>query len=198
MSTPRASDWAARYTQDHTPWDLGDAHPELAARLSTGALGAPGRAFVPGCGRGHDAAALAGAGWDVVALDYAPSLEEPLTRRMNAVGGRAVIGDAFTYDGGPFDLIFDHTFFCAIPPERRHDLGRLATDLVEPGGRFISVVFPIGRREPGPPWGVTVAMLDEALGEEWSLRSDEPARNPPGRRWAARWAEWERQARSEA
>jgi 2-polyprenyl-3-methyl-5-hydroxy-6-metoxy-1,4-benzoquinol methylase len=39
--------------------------------LRDGAL-RPCRILIPGCGSGHDAATLAGVGFDVTALDYAP------------------------------------------------------------------------------------------------------------------------------
>jgi len=192
MSGPAPSEWSERYERRHTPWDLGTAHPELAARLSDGGLGPPGTAFVPGAGLGHDAAALADAGWDVVALDFAPGLEGPLGERMAEVGGRAMIGDAFDFAGGPFDLVFDHTFFCAIAPADRPRFQSLVDRVTFPSARLVSVVFPIGRVEPGPPWGVTVSMLSGCLGDGWELATDEPARNPAGRGWEARWAEWVR------
>jgi SAM-dependent methyltransferase len=182
--------WSACYAAGLTPWDLGRAHPELIERLAD--IRGPGRAFVPGCGRGHDALAIAKAGWTVIALDYAAGLREELSARMERVGGDAIIGDAFTYTGGPFDLVFDHTFFCAIDPSRRSEFGSLLDRVTVPGSRLASVVFPIGRShdEPSPPWGVTTEDLTASLSASWSLQVDEPAVNPPGRRWEARWAEW--------
>lgn len=113
--------WSDRYAAESTPWDLGVAHPELMQRLAT--MRGPGKALVPGCGKGHDARALAQAGWTVTALDYAEGLRPVLEPLMDILGGEAVIGDAFAFDGGPFDLVFDHTFFCAIDPAQRPAFG---------------------------------------------------------------------------
>ena len=78
-----AADWAARYEEEHTPWDLGAPHPALAAELEKDLLGRrrcghDARAFVPGCGRGHDALALAKAGWVVTAMDMVRDLGREL------------------------------------------------------------------------------------------------------------------------
>ena len=187
--------WSDRYTSKSTPWDLGRAHPELVSRLGRGLTpDRGGRAFVPGCGRGHDALAIAKAGWAVTALDYAEALREELVARMERVGGLAVISDAFAYEGGPFELVFDHTFFCTIEPDSRSDFGTLLDRVTVPGARLASVVFPIGRShaEPSPPWGVATSDLTSALGDGWELALDDVAFNPPGRGWEARWAEWVR------
>lgn len=143
MSAFGPDDWSIHYRNGVTPWDLGEAHPELVRRLSS--LGTPGTAIVPGAGRGHDAAALAAAGWRVTAIDYAPEVAALLEA---AVGheGRVVTGDAFDFaPPQPVDLLFDHTFFCTLPPEARAGFGVWAREAVKPGGRLASVVFPIDR-----------------------------------------------------
>ncbi len=190
-----ADEWSGRYDDGTTPWDLGQPHPELLARLDVGLqpFGA-NRALVPGSGRGYDALALGQAGWSVTALDVAVSIAAELATRMESIGGDAVIGDAFAFEAEPFDLVFDHTFFCAIDPAERAEFGAFVNRITDVDSRFASVVFPIGRphSEPGPPWGVDVGALTAALGDRWELVVDESAVNPPQRRWVARWGEWVR------
>ena len=190
----KAEQWSARYDDRSTPWDLGRAHPELVNRLPNLKRAGNGRAFVPGCGRGHDALALARSGWMVTALDFAERLRDELVRRMENVGSTAVIGDAFEFGGGPFELVFDHTFFCAIEPDRRLEFGDLIQRVTERGSSLMSVVFPIGKpaHEPSPPWGIATDDMTEAIGDGWELVVDEEAINPPERAWEARWAEWRR------
>lgn len=194
MNDPTAADWRIRYVSGSTPWDLRRPHPELVTRLSE--LGPPGRVVVPGAGRGHDARALADGGWSVVAIELVPELESDLA---NAVGpaGSVVIGDALAWGPTePVDLLFDHTFFCALPPRLRPDLGAWAAEVVRPGGRVASVVFPYGR-EPaagGPPFGMSAGDLAAALGDRFELVEDVPALHPSGRGWKTRWAEFVRVA----
>ncbi|MDH3397734.1 MAG: TPMT family class I SAM-dependent methyltransferase, partial [Acidimicrobiia bacterium] len=51
-------DWSIRYVMGRPSWDLGGPHPELVARLTEdptlGGEARGTRAFVPGCGLGHD------------------------------------------------------------------------------------------------------------------------------------------------
>ena len=69
------TDWDALYRKGETGWDKGEASPVLIQWLAKNRP--TGRWLVPGCGRGHDARALAesGAG-EVVGLDLAPTAVE--------------------------------------------------------------------------------------------------------------------------
>lgn len=191
-----ASSWSIRYAMSQTPWDLGEAHAELVARLSADpglGLGSPGRVLVPGCGSGHDAGALAEHGWEVTALDFASSarglVEEKLAGR-----GRFLLGDLFEYrPDQPFDLVFDHTCFCAIDPDRRSAYGRSASTWLGPGGRLISIVFPMGKpvEHGGPPHAMSTDDLRVALGDKFALVDDDEA-DCSGRRWLTKWAVFDR------
>jgi len=202
-----AVDWASRYRSEDTPWDLGGPHPELSARLQDGRLSpddAPGRrALVPGAGRAHDALALARRGWIVTALDLVGSVAADAGPELERHGGRFVTGDAFTWDPhtsgtedeARFDLVWDHTFFCAIDPAARPAWGARARELVAPGGRYAALVFPVGKpaAEGGPPFGMDAAALLDALGAPFRAIEDEPVqRSVPRRTWRERWLVAER------
>jgi len=185
-------DWAGRYRSGETPWDLGAAHPELTRRLQGGSLAPPasgGRALVPGAGRGHDAVALARRGWTVVALDLVESLADDLTDPLSRYGGRFVAGDALEFEDEPFDLIWDHTFFCAIDPGDRARWGQRAGELLRPGAAYAALVFPFGKpvAEGGPPHGMSGAHLAEVLGARLEVVEEaEALRKVPARRWGER------------
>ncbi len=187
MTVFGADEWSDHYLKGTIPWDLGQAHPELVRRLPD--LGPPGTAVVPWAGRGNDVAALAAAGWDVTAIDFAPAVADDLRRAVGS-RGRAVIGDVFDYSPPePVDLLFDHTFFCTLPPDDRAGFGAWAAAVVKTGGRVASVVFPIDRLESEgvPPYSITVADLTAALSPRFALEVDEPA-DKAGRQWETRWA----------
>jgi len=189
---PSAADWGDRYLQRLTPWDLGRAHPELVSRIES--LGPPGRAVVPGAGYGHDARALADAGWRVTAIEFVPDLERDLGEAVGWAGD-VVIGDALQWTPRePVDLVFDHTFFCAIPLRRRPEFGPWAESVLREGGTVASAVFPIGRspRGGGPPFAMSAFDLADALGPRFDLVTETEARQPRGRSWPTRWAEFVR------
>ena len=64
--------WQAKYDQEQTGWDRGNASQTLLRWLAAGEL-RPCRILVPGCGRGHEVVALAKAGFYVTGVDFAPT-----------------------------------------------------------------------------------------------------------------------------
>ncbi|ELU41785.1 TPMT domain-containing protein [Rhizoctonia solani AG-1 IA] len=70
----------------------------------------------------------------------------------------------------PFDLVYDYTFFCAIPPELRKSWGQRMTEIVRPGGYLIALMYPIDpgrRRNDGPPFPVDFDAYSAVLKESW-------------------------------
>lgn len=166
MSDP--VDWEQWYVQDDTPWDIGAPLPLLVEALADGSFGAPGVALVPGGGRGHDASALAAAGWHTTVVDISPTAAAFATAHYPTV--HYVVGDALDAgvaleDVGRVDLLWDHTFFCALPLDLRPRIGALAEAVVKPGGLVASGVFPLDRpqAEGGPPWSYQPEDLDSLL-----------------------------------
>ena len=197
---PTPFDWAGRYRDENTPWDLGGPHPEILRRLAAGELGAPSRVLVPGCGRGYDALALAEAGWSVTAVDVV-ALDTPALRSLRARGGRYVVTDALAFDAGePFDLVLDHTFFCALAPAQRPAWGGMIERVLAAEGTLAVLVFPCGKTpaEGGPPHGMSASDLALALGNGFVLVRDEPALERVERRkWEERWEVFRRLVHSE-
>ncbi len=198
--------WLDRWARLDTPWDLGGPHP--AVFEFTVAAGPPGvppgaehpghsetettvaSAVVPGCGRGWDALALHERGFGVVALDLAADAGVDLGPLCEN-GGRFVAGDVFAMSlpEAPFDLWWDHTFFCALPPHRRREWGRRAAEWVRPGGCLVAVVFPNAAALPeahkapdGPPFPFRVEDLEAALGDAFRLVSEVACSEPELRR----------------
>jgi SAM-dependent methyltransferase len=187
-------DWRGRYEEDHTPWDLGGTHPGLAQWMSLNP--ANGRsAMVPGCGRGHDALALALAGWRVDALDIVDLAGETLRGEFVQRDGRFLVTNVLDFDPegergrGRFDLVFEHTIFCAISPEQRAVFGVNMARCLKPGGLLLSLLFPTNKpaAEGGPPFRATPDELSAALGDDFELLGDEPHKpTSGGRKWAER------------
>ncbi|KFG88151.1 putative thiol methyltransferase 1 [Metarhizium anisopliae] len=158
-------------------------------------------ALVPGCGRGHDVLLLSKFGYDVVGLDVSPDalrMAEENRQKTEGTGRyepqqgvekgdiKWISGDFFSegvLDGfgtdgsGKFDLIYDYTFLCALPPEARPKWAKRMSQLLRPSGRLVCLEFPSGKplSERGPPWGVRPEMYEALLGapgEEISYNAD--------------------------
>jgi hypothetical protein len=132
----------------------------------------------------------------VTGLDIVESLRGEVASYCEASGGAFLLGDALACGAPePVDLIFDHTFFCALPPTRRAEFGAWVRSVLAPGGRVCSLVFPVDRPPDlgGPPFPMTTGDLSEALGQDFLLLLDEAVKRPgEGRAWGERWAVFER------
>ena len=172
MQINKDRDWEALYQANNTFWDHGVASPGLIDYLASNPALQPGDALVPGCGRGHDARALAKASWSVTGLDLAPS-SVPMAERLADEEGLTInyrIGNFLSDEPPqPFDLVFEHTLFCAIPPTRRSEYVQALLHWLKPGGIYLAVNYMITDDKDEPPFSTTTAELDAHFGEQFEL-----------------------------
>lgn len=157
-----ASWWSEIYRSGHIRWDLGAAHPLLDELLPPLKF-TRSRVLVLGCGHGHDAAWWEKRGHIVTAVDFS---EEAISKAKSLYGESGTLRwhvlDAFqlpTSWSSSFDIIFEHTMYCAVPPHRRAELAKVWWRLLSPRGRVLGIV-PAMDKPVGPPYG----------GTEWELR----------------------------
>lgn len=166
--------WDPHYEFNQAPWDLGQAAPAIAEWLRVHP-DARGRAAVLGCGRGHDALALAAHGFEVTAFDFAPTAiaaakaraeKQKLAIRFEA---RDIFGLLPDF-AGAFDYVFEHTCFCAIDPHKRQAYVDLVQGLLKPGGSLVGVFFTHGE-SGGPPYDVRPIEIERLFGSRFEVRA---------------------------
>jgi len=181
------SRWEYVYQHGGDGWELGRAAPPLDRYLrQSSPLRAGERALVIGCGRGHEALALAQlaktVGAQVVAIDIAPTA----IRSTQAAGEKAglqgclqaVETDLMTGEhqglmaSGTYDLIVEHTCLCAIEPSRRDEYAAAVRRLLKPGGRLIGL-FYCHSYPGGPPYGMSNAEVRRLLEPSFAWEHDE-------------------------
>ena len=154
--------WTNIYRTEEPRWDLGGpspAIPQIVAQLKLQRA----RVLVLGAGAGHDAAWFAEQGHLVTAVDFSA---EAIAR------GRAKYGhisnltfleaDIFKLPesmNSNFDLIVEHTLYCAISPSRRADLVKIWKRVLVDHGHILGI-FETRDKPFGPPYG----------GSEWEVR----------------------------
>lgn len=173
-------DWGDCYRQGKTPWEKGQAHPELAGLLEVhhDLVVAADHILVPGCGFGHDARLIdRHSEGTVTGLDIAPEAIEQARILTEGPGPQWEVGDLFSWTGS-YDLVFEHTCFCAIPVERRPDYVESMARLIRPGGNLLGIFFlnPDHEGEVGPPFGVQREELDDFFGDLFEVRWSAPPR----------------------
>src|SRR6059036_4069105 len=98
MSGPTSDFWQANVKSNVTPWDRGEASPQLRQWLSSDVL-TPCRIIVPGCGSRYEVALLAQSGFDVTGIDYAPAAIGRTRSALAATnaGGEVIEADVVTF-----------------------------------------------------------------------------------------------------
>lgn len=169
--------WDEAWKQQVTPWELGTVSKPLIEYCSKQKIGPNQRAFVPGCGSGHDCVYLSRSGYrEVVGLDLSPTAIElctELQRVTNTFNGlKFECGDLFSYNNDRFDFIYDQLVFSAIEPTQRAQWATAMARLLRPQlGRLLTLVFPLAQMTNGkkklspfgPPYEVTVNCYEEVL-----------------------------------
>ncbi len=164
MSTD-AGHWNARYAEGRDRWDLGRSPPILDRLIA--AQTRPRRVLVPGAGHGHDALAWARAGHRVVAFDFAPLAVESLRRRASEQGVEIDVREVDVLDPpvglrGHFDLVWEQTCLCALPPEQRRPYLQAMAQVLGPGGQLLALLWAHGN-EGGPPWDMSPVVVEQLL-----------------------------------
>lgn len=175
---PSKNFWNERYRSGKTPWDYGGVPPEFARFLQTQSW--PLRLLIPGCGSAHDLLAALRSGHDVIGLDLSEEAVRLARSRLAAAEEwRVIEADFFAapLTPGSFDVVYERTFLCAIPPEMRRLYVTRVLEQLKPGG-FLLGYFLYGEEADPPPYPLgdnedDVLLLPEFVRIE-SKRSEAP------------------------
>lgn len=165
--TDSAAFWERHYARLDAAWGTkpNPVVAEVVAALTAearGASGAPGTALDLGCGHGGDALWLAARGWDVTAVDVAPTALDRVAEQARAAGVadrvHPVAHDlARTFPAGTFDLVGAVYFHTPLDIPRDAVLRR-AAGAVAPHGLLL--------------------VVEHASLAPWSWRSEDEVRFP--------------------
>jgi methyl halide transferase len=148
-----AAYWQQRYQNNQTGWDTQDITTPLKAyfdQLTNKAL----RILIPGCGNAYEAEYLFKNDFrNVFVADVAPSPLENFANRVQDFPKEQLLLQNFFDLQGPYDLIVEQTFFCAISPDLRAAYARKCAELLVPGGRVVGLLFDTEFTHEGPPFG---------------------------------------------
>lgn len=175
------------YRTGRPPWDTGVTPPELVALVEGQDALPPGSALELGCGTGTNAVYLARHGWQVTAVDLIDRAIGQAREKAEAAGAavRLMCGDATRLDEldvpGPYDLFFDLSCYCGIPPHRRDAYATGLTLRAAPGAWLLMFGYGPGVFDD-PISGVTAGEL-RARFTGWELADVTPGTNPVPTFW---------------
>jgi SAM-dependent methyltransferase len=186
--------WERAYREGRTGWELGEAAPPLVRALR--ALPVRHDAVVLGCGRGHEVRMLAALGWPrVVGVDFAASaLAEARAhgeRVAPAGAAQAAHVIEWLHDDvlalgsdrpNAFDLVVEHTCYCAIDPVTRDSWAGSVSATLRPAGVLVAL-FYTHARPGGPPFGATAVEVVAGLEAHGLVveHQEQPADSAPKR-----------------
>jgi methyl halide transferase len=182
VSVQESSYWEQRYHEGSDRWDLGQPAPPFVSWLESHATSLPrGRVAVLGCGRGYDALLFASYGFEVVGFDFAPAAIVAATKNAASTGSSAQFLQRNIFDlslefPSHFDLVIEHTCFCAIAPEQRAAYVQLVHNILRPQGEFLGLFFTHDRPS-GPPFGVTPNEIRQYFEPKFEILSLTPVTN---------------------
>ncbi len=156
--------WSKIYkeTENKPGWDMNGPNPILRHIIPQ--LKIPkSRILVVGCGRGHDAHYLAQRGNVVTAIDFSEEAINGAKRLYpESENLKFLQADVFNLPEkyfGYFDIVFEHTLFCAVDPVKRNDLVKVYKTMLADHGHLLGIFFTIDNMNH-PPFG----------GTEWEYR----------------------------
>ena len=152
-----------------------------------------GKVLIPGCGFGYEVRAFREAGWEVTALDYAPTVVERAKTILGELGDRVLLGDFFAHEfGQTFDLVYERTFLCALSPCRWLAYSRRVAELLRADGKLVGMFF-YGQQDDPPPYPLTEAAAQATLGRYFVRTADEAVTDSlPLFAGRERWHVWEK------
>ena len=134
--------WTQRYASAKTPWTFHGVPENLEAFLRR--TSSSSRVLIPGSGADFEVIrAFHEAGHEVTAIDFSPAAVDLAKQALGALEGKIILGDFFAYDFGskPFDLVYERTFLCSLPPSVWEEYIRRVAQLLSVGGKLVGFFF---------------------------------------------------------
>ncbi|KAI8137186.1 S-adenosyl-L-methionine-dependent methyltransferase [Fennellomyces sp. T-0311] len=157
-------DWCKKWDDGTIPWDKGQSSPALVKLLNEHSelLPTKGIGLVPGCGSGYDVVLLATQDRHITGLDMSSTCINLCNEKLGNGDGKYdfLCDDFYKYkipEGG-YDLVYDYTFLCAMPPHMRPAWGARMSEIIKPGGTLVALMFPLIEKESQPPFTLSVDM----------------------------------------
>ena len=167
-------DWERHYEEKDLRWDLDEVAPPFEHLWKERNI-LPCKAIVPGCGAGHEVIFLAKKGFNVTAVDYtygAIKLIESAFEKNN-YSGEVLRQDFFKLDceyNEKFELILEHTFFCAINPNMRQAYVETTKRILKAGGYLIGLFYETNE-DGGPPFNTHQKDIEKYFSDSFMIES---------------------------
>ena len=156
--------WDKQFKEGKTGWDIGYVSPPIKAyidQLTDKSL----KILIPGAGNAWEVEYLFNNRFkNTFLLDFSKEGIRRFLDRCPAFPGNHILCEDFFEHDKKYDLILEQTFFSSFPPWARKDFVAHINKLLNPGGKYVGLLFNRTFPFEGPPYGGT---------EKEYLRSEE-------------------------
>ncbi len=165
--------WSQRYASGRTPWQIDHVPAQLETFIRS--LSPKRNVLIPGCGQDHRTIdAFWQAGHRVTAIDFSPIAVASARKALAGIADKIILGDFFSHDfeNAPFDLIYERTFLCSLPPSLWNNYAARVAQLLRPDGKLAGFFF-YGEESQPPPYPLTEQKAAEIFGAPFELYKSE-------------------------
>lgn len=171
-------DWDSMWKDKYTMWDAGEPSPALASLFKNeetrSLIPEHGQALVPGCGSGYDVVFLANKDRHATGMDLSKTCVDLLIKNhpnASADNYDFMCADFFEFDAPNegYDLAYDYTFLCALPPTLRPKWAARYKEIIKKEGVLITLMYPIDGHEGGPPYALDEQIYKDLLADKFDL-----------------------------
>ena len=113
-------------------------------------------------------------GYDVYAVDFsteaiksAKKLAENKNVKVNFI--QEDIFKLEEFYKNYFDYVYDYVTYCAIDPVRRKEYSRVLAKFLKAGGKLVALLFPVEKREGGPPFAINTDEFYNIFSQHFKL-----------------------------
>lgn len=169
--------WDKFFDKNRLGWDIGYVSTPLKEyfdQLKDKSI----KILVPGAGRGWEVEYLYSSGFrNVFYHDFSSLAHEAFLKRVpNFPQDQMLLADFFSLRGS-YDLVVEQTFFSALPRNRREDYAWQMHDLLNPGGKFVGLLFNHEFPNDFPPFGGSLEEYKLLFFKLFAVRTFEVAYN---------------------
>lgn len=145
--------WEERYKNQSTGWDIGAVSEPLKVYIDS-LQDSSISILIPGAGNSYEAEYLHQKGFtNVDVIDIAAQPLKNFQSRVPDFPEENLIQTDFFEWTKTYDLILEQTFFCALDPSLRPAYAKKMSQLLNPNGKLVGLLFDFPLTESGPPFG---------------------------------------------
>ncbi len=144
--------WSERWKAQQTGWDIGAPAPAIIEFFEKNNY-QDKSILIPGCGNAYEALALWNLGYkNITIVEIVKSKVDELKVRFADTGIKVIHEDFFNH-ASKYDIIIEHTFFCALEPMLRNQYAVHMRELLKENGQLVGLLFDRIFEQSGPPFG---------------------------------------------